>query len=45
MSERECALRERGLGSRRERDAFSSGPATRAGRPALARANLPEERT
>jgi hypothetical protein len=44
MSERERAQRERGLGPRREREAFSLGPATRARRPALATADLSEER-
>jgi hypothetical protein len=39
MSEREW-----GLGSRRKRQAFSSGPATRAGLLALAPAGLSEER-
>ena len=44
MSEREGSQRERGLGPRREREAFSSGPATMAARSALAPSGLPEER-
>jgi hypothetical protein len=44
MSEREGSQRERGSGPRRKREALSSGPATRADRPALAPDGLSEER-
>jgi hypothetical protein len=44
MSERECPQRERGLGPRLKREAFSVGPATRAGRREPATGGLTEER-
>jgi hypothetical protein len=45
MIERECPQRPRGLGSRREREAFSSGPATGADRREPATGGLTEERS
>jgi hypothetical protein len=44
LSEREGSQRERGSGPRRKREAFSSGPATRAVRTALAPDGPSEER-
>ena len=44
MSEREGSQREWGVGPRRKCEAFSLGPATRAGRSELARTGLSEER-
>jgi hypothetical protein len=44
VSEREGSQRERALGPRRKREAFSLGPATRAERRALAPGGLFEER-
>jgi NitT/TauT family transport system ATP-binding protein len=45
MSEREDSQRERGLGPRRKREAFSLGPATTAVRTAITPIGPPEERT